>query len=185
MISSKITNRYAKAFLDLAIENNQLNDSYRDLCFVDETCSECVDFTLMLKSPIINSDKKLKIIKSIFEKKISNLTMLFIEIITVKKREALLHSISKNFIQLYKSHNNIISASVTTASSIEDSTRNRILSFIKAKADKEVELKENINPKIIGGSIIRLGDFQWDNSVRKDLKKLKNSYNKNLYIKDF
>ena len=48
-----------------------------------------------------------------------------------------------------------------------------------------MELKEKINQEIIGGSIINIGDYQLDNSVKAQLKNLKNSYNKNLYIKDF
>ena len=47
------------------------------------------------------------------------------------------------------------------------------------------ELKEEINHDILGGAIIKVGDFQIDDSVRKQLKELKNSYNKNLFIKDF
>jgi F-type H+-transporting ATPase subunit delta len=51
--------------------------------------------------------------------------------------------------------------------------------------DKDVELKEEINHDILGGAIIKVGDFQIDDSVRKQLKELKKSYNKNLFIKDF
>ena len=51
--------------------------------------------------------------------------------------------------------------------------------------DKDVELKEEINHDILWGAIIKVGDFQIDDSVRKQLKELKNSYNKNLFIKDF
>ena len=62
----------------------------------------------MLKSPIIATDKKLAIIKSIFSNQLSQLTLLFIEIITKKKRESLLSSIAKNFVELYKTHNKTI-----------------------------------------------------------------------------
>ena len=51
--------------------------------------------------------------------------------------------------------------------------------------NKAIELKEEINHDILGGAIIKVGDFQIDDSVRKQLKELKNSYNKNLFIKDF
>jgi len=102
MVTSKITNRYAKSLLDLAIEKKQLNDCYNDLINVEKVCSESSDFTMMLKSPIVNTSKKLTILNSIFKKRISKLTFSFIEIITKKKREPLLHAISKNFLELYK-----------------------------------------------------------------------------------
>ena len=110
MIASKITTRYAKSLLDLAIETNQLKECYNDLLAVEALCSKSNDFSLMLKSPIINTSKKLSILKSLFENKLSKTTYLFVELITKKKRESLLHSISKNFIELYKSHHKIITA---------------------------------------------------------------------------
>ena len=72
-----------------------------------------------------------------------------------------------------------------TAVRIDSSTRNKIRALVKQSTDFEVELEEKINKEIIGGSIINIGDYQLDNSVKKSLRNLKNSYNKNLYIKDF
>ena len=185
MIASKITTRYAKSLLDLAIEKNQLKECYNDLIAVEILCSESSDFALMLKSPIINTSKKLSIIKSLFEKKLSKTTYFFIKLITKKKREPLLHSISKNFIELYKSHHKIITAIVTTTIPLDKDLKKKVVSFVKKKMDKDVELMEKVNQDILGGTIIKVGDLQIDDSVRKQLKELKNSYNNNLFIKDF
>jgi len=185
MIASKITTRYAKSLLDLAIEKNQLKECYNDLIAVETLCSESSDFALMLKSPIINTSKKLSIIKSLFEKKLSKTTYFFIKLITKKKREPLLHSISKNFIELYKSHYKIITAIVTTTIPLDKDLKKKVVSFVKKKMDKDVELMEKVNQDILGGTIIKVGDLQIDDSVRKQLKELKNSYNNNLFIKDF
>ena len=185
MISSKITKRYAKSLIELSIESDQLLECYNDLVLVNKVCSENNDFILMLKSPIIGTDKKLAIIKSIFTNQLSKLTLSFIEIITKKKRESLLSSISKNFIELYKKHNKIISANVITSVPLDESLREKIILLVQKNTNFEVELKETINKEIIGGSIVNIGDYQLDNSVKAQLKNLKNSYNKNLYIKDF
>ena len=185
MIASKITTRYAKSLLDLAIETNQLKECYNDLITVEALCSKSNDFSLMLKSPIINTSKKLSILKSLFENKLSKTTYLFVDLITKKKRESLLHSISKNFIELYKSHHKIITASVTTTIPLDKGLKEKVVSFVNTKMGKDVELKEEINHDILGGAIIKVGDFQIDDSVRKQLKELKNNYNKNLFIKDF
>ena len=185
MISSKITKRYAKSLIELSIDRGELTESYNDLVLVNKVCSENNDFILMLKSPIIGTDKKLTIIKSIFSKKISKLTLLFIEIITKKKRESLLSSIAKNFVELYKTHNKIISASVITSAPIDNTLREKIILLVKKNTEFEVELNEKINTEIIGGSIINIGDYQLDNSIKTKLQNLKNSYNKNLFIKDY
>ena len=140
MIASKITTRYAKSLLDLAIETNQLKECYNDLIAVEALCSKSNDFSLMLKSPIINTSKKLSILKSLFENKLSKTTYLFVELITKKKRESLLHSISKNFIELYKSHHKIITASVTTTIPLDKDLKEKVVSFVKKKMDKDHEI---------------------------------------------
>ena len=144
MIASKITTRYAKSLLDLAIEQNQLEECYNDLIAVENLCVESSDFTLMLKSPIINTSKKLIIIKSLFEKKLSKLTYLFIELITNKKREPLLHLIAKNFIELYKIHHKIITASVTTAIALDKELKEKVESLEQSylEMQKRIEFLE-------------------------------------------
>ena len=185
MISSKITKRYAKSLIELSIERGQLTNSYNDLVLVNKVCAENSDFTLILKSPIIGTEKKLAIINSIFSNQLSKLTLLFIEIITKKKRESLLSSIAENFVELYKTYNKIISASVITSVPIDNTIRNKIISLVKKNTEFEVELNEKINTEIIGGSIINIGDYQLDSSVKTQLQNLKNSYNKNLFVKDY
>ena len=68
---------------------------------------------------------------------------------------------------------------------LDNSLREKITALVKKNTEFEVELNEKINPDIIGGSIINIGDYQLDNSVKTQLQNLKNSYNKNLYIKDY
>ena len=166
MISSKITNRYAKALLDLSIEQGVLDKVYNDIIIIDHICLENRDFMTMLKSPIISTAKKTVIIKAIFSKNYPSY-LFFLEIIIKKKREFLLHSIAKNFVKLYKDQNKIISANLITAVPIDSSTRNKIRALVKKSTDFEVELEEKINKEIIGGSVINIGDFQLDNSVKK------------------
>ena len=59
------------------------------------------------------------------------------------------------------------------------------MSYIKKTGGDEVELTEIVNEDIIGGVIIKMGDKQLDASVTRKIKKLKKTFNKNLYIKDF
>ena len=62
MRQSRATIRYAKALFELAIEQDTLEQSYNDMVFLDAVCSEIKELSLLLKSPIIKTDKKLKIL---------------------------------------------------------------------------------------------------------------------------
>ena len=59
-----------------------------------------------------------------------------------------------------------------------------MINFIKKHGDN-VELTEKVDPTIIGGAIIRMGDKQLDASVSKAISELRQIFNKNLYLQDF
>ena len=185
MKATRLTSRYAKSLLTLVIENNSLEKTLEDMKLILAVCSENRDLTLLLKSPVVKSDKKLSILSDVFSKSITDLTMTFINIITSKKREKFLEGIAESFISLYRAHKNIETVTLTTACTIDENTKSEILKYIKKNGKSEVELTEVINEDIIGGLIIRIGDKQLDASVSKNIKELKKSFNKNLYIKDF
>ena len=185
MKQSRATIRYAKALLELSIEQNSLENSYHDMLLIDSVCSESKDFALLLKSPIVKADHKLKIFKDIFEGKLSKSSMMFINIILTKKRESLILGISKSFIALYKQYNNIESAIIKTAVPISQQLKEEVLAYIKSETNNSVELTEIVDAKIIGGAIIKMGDKQLDASVSTELAELRQVFNKNLYLQDY
>jgi len=111
--------------------------------------------------------------------------MSFINIITTKKREGLLSLVASSFIKLYKTHNKIETATVISATSLDESLRSEVIKFIEKHGDKKAELEEKIDESIIGGAIIRMGDKQLDASVSREISELRQLFNKNLYLQDF
>ena len=96
-----------------------------------------------------------------------------------------LEGIAESFILQYKSYKKIETATVTTAVRIDDQTRKKILTYISKQGNTNIELTETIDENIIGGTIITMGDKQLDTSISRIIKELKQTFNKNLYIKDF
>ena len=177
--------RYAKALLQLSVEANNMEASYKDMLLIDSVCASSKDFAQLLKSPIVKTDHKLNIIKEIFSENIGEVSMLFINIIVRKKRESLLHSIAKSFINLYKNHNNIETVVVKTATPISKELKETIFSYIKSANKTNIELKEVVDEKIIGGAIITMGDMQLDASIAYEIAELRQVFNKNLYLQDY
>tara|TARA_B100000073_G_scaffold328054_1_gene314274 strand:- start:179 stop:736 length:558 start_codon:yes stop_codon:yes gene_type:complete len=185
MKQSRASKRYAKALLDLCIEHNLVEECYEDMMLIYNTCSNNKEFSAFLKSPIVKTDKKRKILFEIFDSKIQKNTNTFIDIIVSKKREPLLGQIAESFIELYKIHKNIESATVITASPLQEELKHQIEKYIKLKSNSKVEIKEVVDSAIGGGVIIRMRDKQLDASLKRAIKELKQEFNKNLYIKDF
>jgi len=185
MKSTRLTSRYAKSLLNLSVEKNRLDKILSDMNYIKNICSENKDLVLLLKSPVVKSDKKLSILSQIFSSSVSEITMNFINIITSKKREMHLEGIAESFISLYKTYSNIETVTLTTSHPIDEKTKFEVLEFVKKNGKQNIEMKQVINEELFGGMIIKMGDKQLDASVSRNIKKLKKSFNKNLYIKDF
>jgi len=185
MEGTRVAARYAKSFLDFAIEQRQMERAYNDMKYVAEVCASSHEFVIFLKSPIIKTDKKQAVLKQIFSENVSKVTDAYIHLITAKRREIYLAEIAHEFIEQYKEKNKILTAVVTTANGIDDVIRKKVMEIVKGVSKSEVVLKEVIDKNIIGGFIIRVGDKQVDASIARKLNSLKRSFSENPFIKEF
>lgn len=181
----KVAYRYAKSLLGIAIEQKALENVHNDMQLINLVCSENKDLEMLLKSPIVKSDKKNAILSEIFGKHISKISNTFISIILIKKRESILADIATAFIDLYKTEKNIATASVTTAVKISEQQKTKIIDLLKSQGSTSVDLKEIINPDIIGGMILKVGDKQIDESIKRKLSNLEMEFDNNSLIKGF
>ncbi|NNE54622.1 MAG: ATP synthase F1 subunit delta [Flavobacteriales bacterium] len=182
MARSKVSIRYAKSLLDLAREKDALSSAQEDMATISDTIDQSRDLQLMLKSPIITSDKKLSILKEVFKDKIGPFSTLFVEIITKKGREKLLGEIAQAAVLMAKEEKNIFGAQVTTAVPLDDATRQKVLAIIKEIKSGTIELEEVVDPTIIGGFQLRVGDSMIDSSVVGKVRELSREFSENPYI---
>ena len=185
MKGTRASIRYAKSLADLATEQGTLDKVYADMNLIHKTCADNQGLALLLKSPIVKTDKKQSIMKEIFSGKISKLTEQFILLITTKRREALLETIAQSFVQQYKERKKILTAVITTAQGLDEGLRKKVLDIVKSSAYSEVELVEKTNPGRIGGFTLQVGDKRIDASIAKQVRKLAMAFTENPYIKEY
>jgi F-type H+-transporting ATPase subunit delta len=186
MQDTKAGIRYAKSLFKLAQERNEVELVSADMALIDKTIHENPELRSMLKSPIIKSDKKASIIRSIFSANIGTTTSAFLELIIKKRREMYTDAIARQFVILHLENNGIEEALLTTAFKIDDSFRQRILDLVvKHSKNNKVELQEHIDPSIIGGFVLRFGDNQIDTSIEREIELLRREFDKNLYVKEY
>jgi F-type H+-transporting ATPase subunit delta len=178
-MGSRAAGRYAKSLLSLAIEQKSLEDVNKDMDFVASTCKSSTDLMLLLKSPIVKTDKKLSILNAIFSGNTGKLVSGFIELITKKKREKIILDIAIAFGEQYNAYKNITSAKVSTAIELDKDLKSKIMAIVKTASNGEVEIEEEINKDLIGGLVIKIGDQQVDSSIHSKLQKLKREFNTN------
>ncbi len=173
----RVSKRYAKALLSLAIENNILEEAYHDMKLISQAFSYEKELKVVLKSPIVREGKKQNILKHLFGEKVHPLIMKYMLIIARKRRAALLDGISRQFINVYKEHLDIEPVSVTTAFPIDEPMREKVLAAARRFTKKTIEFREKVNPEIIGGFILDLGDRRYDASIRRKLSDMKKHLN--------
>ncbi|HNQ11882.1 MAG TPA: ATP synthase F1 subunit delta [Bacteroidia bacterium] len=185
MSEIKVASRYANSLALLARKNNQLDAVFADMSLIQQTCKSSRDLLMMLRSPVISTDKKNEILEKIFGQKISQISTAFIRIVTAKRREKFLPNIAASFIQSYKTEKGITSASIAVAKPLSDESRAKVLEHIRKAFTPTVELQETIDPSLLGGFLLRVNDIQHDATLSTKMRKLRMEFSKNLYIKDY
>lgn len=172
---SILAERYAKALFGLAHEMNLLEKVDDDMKLLKRTCDTNKDFRLFLKNPVIRTDRKLNVMKALFENKVQKLSFRFIHLITRKNREAHLWDISEAFIEMYKKYRNILSVKLETAVSIDDNLRQEVVDLLTSQTGSNIELEELTDKDLIGGFILSFSDKKYDASIRYQLNRLRRS----------
>jgi F-type H+-transporting ATPase subunit delta len=172
MKSTKAASRYAKALLELAIDQKKIDSILGDMVFLLEVSSESKDFELLVNSPLVKSDKKIEIFELIFEQ-FEKESMDFIKLITNNRRESMLPAIATSFDMLVKDHRGIVPVTIITASKMDSETRDALLTKIKSSVKGELELTERIDESLIGGFLVEMGDIQIDATVLNQFNNLK------------
>jgi len=182
---TKITIRYAAAFFDLAAEKGITENAYDDMTMLGNVCTSNHDFVRMLQNPVINADKKKKVITKIFGTSMNKMSLSFISLMIRKRRERYLPSIAEAFTDLYQASKGIKTAYVTSAVELASKDKAGILEIISKLTDKKIDLIEKTNEALLGGFVINIDNFQVDQSLSTKIKKLKKDFEKNLFVKGF
>lgn len=184
MRQSRLANRYAKALFELALEQKKLTQVGEDMLTISHTISENLELSQMLKSPIVKLEKKEKVMQAIFAESTDPISLKFMMLVAKKSREEYLAYFADEFTAIYKEYKGIVDAWVTTAQDIEAEVKEQLLMLLKKMSGKTVQLHEDTNTDLIGGFIVKIGDFQYDASTKTLVRKLKDDFAKNLFISD-
>jgi F-type H+-transporting ATPase subunit delta len=183
MSNPRLATRYAKSLLDLSVEKGQLEEVYADMQWVHSVCKSNRDFVILLKSPVITGDKKIKIVEAVAAGKLNKLTTAFNTLLIKKNRENVLPEISTAFINQYKVYKNIHIVKLTTASPLSDQVKNAIVVQVKKTGGYEnIELEEIIDKNIIGGFVLQVDDKLVDASIAYELKGIAKQFDNNDFI---
>ncbi len=168
--------------IDLAIEQGKLDSVLADItAFLEATANR--DFALLLKSPIVKSDKKEKILDAIFQGKIDPLTNSFLHIIVRKGRESQLAEIAREFINQYRVIKGISIVNVVSAEALSEESLSSIRQkLVESKLTHgNIQFNTSVDKNLIGGFVISFEDKLYDASVLHQLDVLRKQFTSKDY----
>lgn len=183
MNNPRLAQRYAKSLIDIATEMKQLDAVHNDILYLKAIVAKSRDFVLMLNSPVINPDKKNKIISAITAGKVSDITAAFLKLLCNKGREANLPGVITSFVEQYNRLKGLHTAMLTTATPVSKELADSFIAKIKASTSYEhVELETKVDDSIIGGYILQMEGKLIDKSILRNLKDVKKQFANNDYL---
>ena len=173
MRSHRAATRYAKSIIELAKEQKVLDEVYSDMKLFSAVIEQNRIFSVMLKNPIVNHDKKRKILHALFDTRMNKLSISAFDHITKKNRESILAEISTEFQVQYNAFKGLQVADITTTINLDEELRNKFNSLVEEISGKKANLNEIIDDDIVGGFVLNVGDLRLDKSIKTQLNNIK------------
>ena len=174
--------RYAKAVLNLAKESGIESEVNADMQFINATISENDDLQTMLKSPVIKASDKKKVLNAIFTDKVNAVSLGLFNLLEENKRMVMLQPIASQYTIIFDYLKNMNIAKVTTAVALTKEMEEKVLNKVVELTGNKTSIENIIDPSILGGFILRVGDLQYDASISNNFNELRREFDNSHYI---
>ncbi len=174
MIAAEVAKRYAHGLFLLALEKNSidlLSEEMKQLDIILRTEKSLLNF---LAAPQVRDQDKFAALHTILSGKVSRMLEEFILLIVSKRRDSYLHEIAEAFEEMVLEHKGFVKTRVVTAVPILEKEKKALVARLEARSGKKVRLFVEVDPSIIGGVIVFLGNQIMDKSIRHQLDLLRN-----------
>ncbi|MDW8849554.1 ATP synthase F1 subunit delta [Flavobacterium sp. MMLR14_040] len=172
MASTRAAIRYAKAILDLANSKGvaeAVNNDMKTIASAIETNEELSTF---IQNPTTKVEVKESALLEVFAN-VNGVTKGLFHLLFENKRFEILEAIALEYKKLFDENNGVEVATVTTAIPMDAALEAKVLAKIATLSDKKITIENVVDPAIIGGFILRIGDNQYNASVANRLQVLK------------
>ena len=173
MRETTIARNYAETLLELARRAGDLTAWGQAVDDVADAMQSNRTLRLFLESPRVSATQKNEILGRAFEGQLPHVFVRFLQALVNHRRQMLLPQIAREFHDLVDQVEGRLHANVTVASQPGDEERRTIASELSRAYSKEVVPHFTVNPAILGGVVVRVGDTVLDGSIRRRLASLR------------
>jgi len=173
MRSSTIARNYAEALLELARRAEDTAGWGKLIQDVASGMEHNSTLTRFLESPKISEAQKRDVLFEALGDRVPRHFLRFLQALVTKRRQMLIPDIAQEYHDLLDFDENRVHANVTVSHEVSDAERDGIANELTRVLGKRVVPHMNVNPAILGGVIVKVGDTVMDGSVRKRLATLR------------
>jgi F-type H+-transporting ATPase subunit delta len=170
-----VAKRYAKALFELAKGSNQIAQVEEDLKQVVDIIRQNSDFEKVLTHPNIDTSKKLELLNNVFSGKILDSVLNTISLLVERRREDLLSSLLEDYVRIANEALGQAEAIVTTPLALTEAESKEIAERFTKISGKKIQVSSVVDPGLLGGLTVRIGDRLYDGSLAGKLDRLKNT----------
>lgn len=177
MSEFKVASRYAKSLIDLSIEQDNLDVVKQDMEQFIAVLRANKELQAVLKNPIMKQDKKHNILHALFKDKIHPSILAFFDIMVRKGRSGILYGTAQEFVREYNEYKGIVKATVTSPTELSSENIESLRAILAEETKAAIILENVIDPELIGGFVVKVGDKQIDTSIAGRLRKVEKLFN--------
>ena len=171
-----VSKTYGDALFGLALEKEMLTEVWEEVKAIDTILKDNPDFVMALNHPRISESEKITLVQNIFGDSVSDIIIGFLVTVIEKGRTKELGKIFEYFSDKAREYNNIGVAYVSTAFPLSDEQKEQVVTRLIDVTDYVgFEMNYSVDPDLIGGMVIRIGDRVVDNSIKNKLNILSKS----------
>ncbi len=168
-----ISNRYAVMAFDLCKQNDWLDKVYEDFESLQHFFEISEDFNDFITNPAFTHLKRVEVIQKLLHKHISDVTLRILLFIEEKKHLDLLDEIISDFLELYRKEKNILKVKIVSSTYLNQGQITKICEQLHHRFKKKMEYDLVIDPALIGGLKIFVGDMVYDFCFKSQLNRFR------------
>jgi F-type H+-transporting ATPase subunit delta len=168
----EIAEVYSRALFEVAKEHDVLDEVHEQLGQFAEALNESHDLQVFFFSPYFSSQEKKEGIRKMIEGGNEHFVR-FLELLAESHRMPAIFRIRRAFDELYAEERKLLPVTITSAVELDDDTVNEIARKIEEQTGRKVELTRKVDPDVIGGLVMRVGNIVMDGSIRARLERLR------------
>lgn len=176
-----IADRYAKALSGSIPDDGELDEARDALRQLSESFAASHDLRSVLTNPVIDTNKRAAILEGVITSDkvppadAPRVVKSLVRVLLRRGRIAMLPDVVEVFSVLVDERLGRVSAVATTTAQLDDAQENRLRGVLDKYSGKSVRMKFKIDPEILGGVVVRMGDTIIDGSVRTQLEGLRHA----------